>query len=64
VRFAMKVSKSSNREMILDCLSIFGFELPSHVITKREREFELEFKNIVNTVCVCVMAAYLRPQIP
>ena len=58
VRFAMKILKTSNNDIVLNCLSQFGFELPSNVLNVRRSKFESKFKNTTNTVCL--IAAALR----
>jgi hypothetical protein len=58
VRFAMKILKTSNKDIVLGCLSAFGFAIPSYIISVRKSKFELKLKNTANSVCS--MAAALR----
>jgi hypothetical protein len=43
VPFAMKILKCSNKDMVLECSSLFGFELPSQCLIKRRCRFDLKF---------------------
>jgi hypothetical protein len=45
----MEVLKSLSKELVLDCLSLIGFELPSRVIVNRQRKFEFKVKDIDNS---------------
>ena len=57
IRFAMKVLRSSNRDMVLSCLDYFDFKLPSELIPMRKEKFERAFSNIDNVLCaVCAQS--------
>lgn len=39
IKFAMKLFKTANRPFIVDCISYFGFCLPSVLIERRTKRF-------------------------
>ena len=57
VRFLMKIFKTSNRQIVKDCIEYFGFELPSSRFIRRELRFTgnlLNCDNILVKHCVNV----------
>jgi exonuclease III len=51
VRFMCKIFKTSNRQVILDCLDYCALELPSVQIQKRFQKFMNKFSVVENSFC-------------
>ena len=48
MKFLMKIFKTTNRPLIDDCLSYFGFTLPSVLIARRVARFTFKIKSCAN----------------
>ena len=48
MKFLMKIFKTTNRSLIDDCLSYFGFTLPSVLIARRVERFMFKIKSCAN----------------
>lgn len=53
-RFAMKILKTSNRDLVITCLDYFGFKMPSQLIIERQVNFNKRFLSLDNSVCLLV----------
>jgi hypothetical protein len=51
IRFGMKLFKSSNRQLVLDCFSYFGLLLPSVLVPARVVKFKAKLAILDNSVC-------------
>ena len=54
IRLAMKIFRTSNRQLVIECLSNFGFSLPSVCVTKRFIRFTEKFRKKDNLMCKLV----------
>ncbi|MFM2332659.1 MAG: hypothetical protein RIQ74_1491, partial [Pseudomonadota bacterium] len=50
-RFLMKLFKTTNIQVIEDCVGFFNFELPSSLLVKRQRNFQLKYYSCENLLC-------------
>ena len=50
-RFLMKLFKTTNIQVIEDCVGFFNFELPSSLIVKMQRNFQLKYYSCENLLC-------------
>jgi exonuclease III len=50
-RFLMKLFKTANLGIILDCLSYFNFKLPSSLLVIRTHNFLAKYSNCENFIC-------------
>lgn len=51
VRFLMKLFKSSDINVIHECLFIFGYKLPSEIICNRVKTFSNKLSTVKNSLC-------------
>lgn len=59
VRVAMKIFKSSNRDLVADCMDHFGWKLPSTTISEREQVFIKRFSVVENFFCKSIMTKFI-----
>ena len=51
IRFMMKLFRTSSREVVADCLSYFGFMLPSMLLERGRNKFLDKVKSMSNLLC-------------
>jgi hypothetical protein len=56
IRFGMKLFKSSNRQLVLECFNFFGLRLPSALVPERVVKFKAKLALLDNSVCRYVSA--------
>jgi dTDP-4-dehydrorhamnose reductase len=50
MRFLMKIFKSSNRDLIINCIGYFNFFLPSDLIERRQANFTAKLDKLPNSI--------------
>jgi hypothetical protein len=50
MRFLMKIFKSSNRDLIINCIGYFNFSLPSDLIERRQANFTAKLDKLPNSI--------------
>ena len=56
LRFLFKLFRSYDKQFVLDCIRLFGFALPSTLISSRCDKFITKYSNLDNSVCRSVLA--------
>jgi dTDP-4-dehydrorhamnose reductase len=50
MRFLMKVFKSTNCDLIINCIGFFNFSLPNDVTERRQANFSVKFDKLPNLI--------------
>jgi dTDP-4-dehydrorhamnose reductase len=50
MRFLMKIFKSSNRDLIINCIGFLNFSLPNDLIERRQANFSVKFDKLPNSI--------------
>jgi len=53
-RFFMKLLRTGNINIVKSCQSYFSFNLPSVLLMKRARKFDIKYRNHANSLCQMV----------
>ena len=59
IKFGMKLFRTSNRILVIDCFSFMGFKLPSESIPVRRCKFHERLSSTENSLCMSCDLSHL-----